>query len=301
MYDVCIIGHVTRDISVFNGRPGSQMPGGVVNYAGIALQSLGLKTAVITKAAKVDADEILGQLRKIGAKVYCLDSRATTVFENNYSGNGLEFRKQKVRSIANAFDPRGLPPVWAKTIHLGPLTNGEMSAGFVKAVFERGGRVFLDVQGFLREIENGKVRLIDWPEKREVLAHVHVLKANLPEAQFLSGEKEPERAARKLAELGPEEVILTRGSNGSLILAGERLYDISAYPPRVVADPTGCGDTYSAGYIFRRLQSDDIGAAGRFAAALAALKLERHGPFTGNAQEVQARLREAEANEESDR
>lgn len=301
MYDVCIIGHVTRDFSAFNGRPGSEMPGGVVNYAGIALQSLGLKTAVITKAARVDADEILGQLRKIGVKVYCLASRATTVFENNYSGNGLEFRNQKVRSIAVAFDPRGLPPVRAKTFHLGPLTNGEMSAGFVKAVSERGGRVFLDVQGFLREIENGKVRLVDWPKMREVLAYVHVLKASLSEARFLSGEKEPERAARKLVELGPEEVVLTCGSNGSLILAGERFYDIPAYLPRVVADPTGCGDTYSAGYIFHRQQSDDIGAAGRFAAALAALKLERHGPFTGDAQDVQARLRETEAMAESDR
>ena len=301
MYDVCIIGHVTRDIGAFNRRPGSEMPGGVVNYAGIALQSLGLKTVVITKAANVDADEILGRLRKIGVKVHWLASRSTTVFENNYSGNGLEFRNQKVRAIANTFDPRCLPPVWAKTFYLGPLTNGEMSAEFVKAVSERDGRVFLDVQGFLREVENGKVRLVDWPEKREVLAHVHVLKANLAEARFLSGEKEPERAARKLVELGPEEVILTFGGNGSLILAGGRLYDIPAYPPRVVADPTGCGDTYSAGYIFHRLQSDDIGAAGRFAAALAALKLERHGPFTGDAQEVQARLREAEAMAESDR
>ncbi len=94
---------------------------------------------------------------------------------------------------------------------------------------------------------------------------------------------------------------MTCGGNGSLILAGGRLHDIPAYPPRVVADPTGCGDTYSAGYIYHRLQSDDIGAAGRFAAALAALKLERHGPFTGDAQEVQARLREAEAMAESDR
>ncbi len=300
MPDVCIIGHVTKDISRFNERPGSELPGGVVYYAGIAFRSLGLETVIITKAAKDDADEILGKLREIGVKIYCSASGVTTVFENEYSGNALEFRNQKVQSIAAAFDPRDLGPVRAKTFHLGPLTNGEMSVGFLEAVSERGGRVFLDVQGFLRKIEDGKVRLVDWPDKREALAHVDVLKVNLAEAQILSGEEDSERAARKLAELGPEEVILTCGSKGSLVFAGGHLYDIPAYPPRIVTDPTGCGDSYGAGYIFHRLRSDDIGAAGRFAAALATLNLECRGPFWGDAQDVQARLRDAESVEESE-
>ncbi len=46
------------------------MPGGVVYYAGIAFRSLGLETVIITKAAKGDADEILGKLREIGVKIY---------------------------------------------------------------------------------------------------------------------------------------------------------------------------------------------------------------------------------------
>ena len=276
------------------------MPGGVVYYAGVAFQSLGLETVVVTKAAKDDAEDILGKLREIGVKTYCCASGVTTVFENDYSGNGLEFRDQKVRSIATAFDPRDLAPVWAKTFHLGPLTNGEMSVRFLEAVSQRGGRVFLDVQGFLRKIEEGKVRLVDWPDKREALAHVDVVKADLAEARILSGEEDPERAARKLAEFGPEEVVLTCGRKGSLILAGGHLYDIPACPPRIVADPTGCGDSYGAGYIFHRLQSDDIAAAGRFASVLATLNLECHGPFRGDAQDVQARLRDAETVEGSE-
>ena len=52
----------------------------------------------------------------------------------------------------------------------------------------------------------------------------------------------------------------------------------------------GCGDTYGAGYIYHRLQSDDIEAAGRFAAAAATLKLEHEGPFMGDASEVGACL-----------
>ena len=170
-----------------------------------------------------------------------------------------------------------------------------MSVGFLKAVSRRRGRVFLDVQGFLRRVDHGQVHLVDWRDKREGLVHVDVLKANLPEARILSGEDDPEGAARAIADLGPAEVVVTLGGEGSLLLASGRVYRVPAFRPRAMADPTGCGDSYSAGYIFCRLQSDDIEAAGRFGAALATLKLQCHGPFVGDAREVRALLAQAES------
>ncbi len=271
------------------------MVGGVVHYAGMALRRLGLDTAIITKAANEDTNEILRMLREAGVRTYCRESPATTVFENIYSGGDLAVRSQAVRSIAAAFDPRDLDPVRAKVIHLGPLTREEMPTEFLAAVSKRAECVSLDVQGFVRRVERQKVRLVDWPDKKKGLAGVDVLKANLREAQILSGEDDPERAARTLADLGPSEVIVTLGSQGSFILAKGRCWSIPAFPPRALVDRTGCGDTYCAGYIFHRLRSDDIAAAGRFAAALASLKLERRGPYAGDAKDVGALLREAEA------
>ena len=294
MFDVCIIGHVTRDIIRLRRRASNEMFGGVPYYAGIALQSLGLETAVISKATKTDADEIMAKLQQIGVRTYCSATAATTVFENDYSGDGLEIRDQRVRSVASAFGPRDLGGLRAKIFHLGPLTDGEMSVGFLEAVSRRRGRVFLDVQGFLRRIEHGQVRMVDWRDKREGLDHVDILKANLAEARILSGEEDAERAARAIADLGPAEVVITLGGEGSLLLASGRVYTVPAFRPRTIVDPTGCGDSYSAGYIFCRLRSDDIEAAGRFGAALATLKLQYHGPFVGDAREVRAQLAQAE-------
>lgn len=271
------------------------MPGGVVHYAGVALQGLGLDTAIITKAARDDAGEVLRMLREAGVTTYCRESPATTVFENIYSGGDLAVRSQAVRSIAAAFEPRDLGPVRAKVVHLGPLTREEMPPEFLAAVSKRAECVSLDVQGFVRSVERERVQLVDWAGKHEGLVHVDVLKANLREAQILSGEQDPERAAWTLADLGPDEVIVTLGSNGSLIVAEGRLWRIPAFPPRAVVDPTGCGDSYCAGYIFCRLRSDDVAAAGRFAAALSTLNLERHGPFDGDEDGVRALLRDAEA------
>jgi sugar/nucleoside kinase (ribokinase family) len=294
MFDVCIIGHVTRDIIRLRRRASNEMSGGVSYYAGMALQSLGLETAVISKAAKKDANEIMAKLQRIGVSTYCSATTATTVFENDYSGDGLEIRDQRVRSVASAFDPRDLGRLRAKIFHLGPLTDGDMSVGFLKAVSRQRGRVFLDVQGFLRKIDHGQVHLVDWRDKREGLVHVDILKANLPEARILSGEDDPEGAARAIADLGPAEVVVTLGGEGSLLLASGRVYRVPAFRPRTIVDPTGCGDSYSAGYIFYRLQSGDAEAAGRFGAAVATLKLQRYGPFVGSTREVRALLREAE-------
>ncbi len=232
MFDVCVIGHVTRDIIRLPGRTRNEIPGGVVYYAGMALRSLGLETAVITKAAKDDADEITAELRQIGVRTYCSATEATTVFENDYSGGGIEIRDQRVRSVASAFDPRDLERLRARIFHLGPLTNGEMSVGFLTAVSRRGGRVFLDVQGFVRRIERRQVGLVDWRDKREGLDHVDVLKANLAEARILSGEDDPERAARAIADLGPTEVVVTLGGEGSLLLASGRVYRVPAFRGR---------------------------------------------------------------------
>lgn len=85
--------------------------------------------------------------------------------------------------------------------------------------------------------------------------------------------------ALRLSEFGPTEVIITRGNLGSLVYAGNRFYEIPAFPPRRLVDPTGCGDTYMAGYLFLRQTVSDPGRVGEFAARTATAKLENSGPL----------------------
>ncbi len=289
-YSVCLVGHVSWDVLRLAGRDDNTMLGGVVYYAGRVFERLGLDIAIITKAAKRDLPEIFEQLRGETVTLRCRGGERTTVFENTYLGTDLSIRRQKVRSIADAFEVPDLAGIKARTFHLGPLTRGEMSLDFLKAVSDRCERLFLDVQGLLREVKNQSVRLVDWPDKRNGLAYVDVLKANREEAVILSGEEDPEHAARKISALGPGEVVITLGGEGTLILANGRLHRISPIAPSAVVDPTGVGDTYSAGYIYYRLGSEDVEAAGRFAAELASRKLEDCGAYAGSAHEVRALL-----------
>ncbi len=291
MHEICVVGQVTRDIVRVGGAPEKRLFGGAAHYAGVALRSLGLDTAVLTKSAADDAAEVLEPLRKIGITVYSREGGRTTTFRNTYPEGDLDTRTQEVLTIAEPFEPGDLAGISAKALHLGPLTAGEMPVSFLAAAARLGARVSLDVQGFVRATDDGTVRAAPWPEAALGLAHIDVLRADFDEARVLTGLTDPGDAARAIAAMGPPEVVLTDGSAGSLILAGERLYTIPAYPPRRAVDPTGCGDTYMAGYLFARRQSDDIAGAGRFAAALASLKLEHYGASRARAAAARSLLR----------
>jgi sugar/nucleoside kinase (ribokinase family) len=112
--------------------------------------------------------------------------------------------------------------------------------------------------------------------------------------EALTGYKEARAAARQLCDWGVKEILLTFGSLGSLIYDGRHFYPIPAYKPRQVVDATGCGDTYMAGYLYKRAKGATIEEAGRFAAALSTLKIERSGPVQADVAEVEKTLRDNE-------
>ncbi len=172
MHDICVVGHVTRDLVRREGRVAESLPGGVAHYAGVALASLGLDTAVVTKLAQEDAGALLAPLAAAGATVTRHASPATTRFENAYTGPGLARRHQRVDAVAAPFAPADLGEVRARMFHLGPLTEGDMSVAFLDAVAARAGRVSLDLQGFTRRLAAGALRRVDWEQKREGLARV---------------------------------------------------------------------------------------------------------------------------------
>ena len=83
---------------------------------------------------------------------------------------------------------------------------------------------------------------------------------------------------------------MTLGSYGAVIYDGNRFYDIPPYQPEAVVDATGCGDTFSTGYLWCRVQGMDIEEAGRFASAMCSLKLEHSGPFDGTIEDIKRRM-----------
>lgn len=279
MFDICVIGSVTRDIIRISGRPAKQMPGGTAYYTTSALAALGVKVAVVTHVAAEDRGFLLKGLGEGGAVVF--DSPGgTAVFENTYEPQNPDMRTQRVLHPATCFSSADLGDVSAEIFHLGPLIQDEMSVSFIRQVKGRGGLVSLDAQGLIRRVSGDVVVPANWLEKTEGLSHVDILKVDAAEAMGLSGEKDLTRAGEALSRLGPREIIITCGSRGSLIFSAGERFGIAAVPPRCIDDPTGCGDTYMAGYLYKHLAGHSPEACARFGASLATIKLEGPGALS---------------------
>ena len=88
---------------------------------------------------------------------------------------------------------------------------------------------------------------------------------------MLSGEDDPERAARALAaRFG--EVVVTLGADGALWTDGRETVRCDAVPVEAVVDSTGAGDAFAAGLLAARMDGagpDEALAAGARLAARA--------------------------------
>jgi adenosine kinase len=73
-------------------------------------------------------------------------------------------------------------------------------------------------------------------------------------------------------------LVVTRGSEGSVIYTEGRTLAVPCAKPKEVIDPTGCGDAYRAGLIHGLLHGLDWETTGRMASLMGAIKIESRGP-----------------------
>jgi sugar/nucleoside kinase (ribokinase family) len=129
-----------------------------------------------------------------------------------------------------------------------------------------GARVTLDVN----------LRLHRWPSERAAVAAVlpcvpgaALVRANAPEATALTGEPDPERAARRLLALGARLVAVTLGAGGVLLCGEDGLRERVRAPAVTVRSVVGAGDAFTGTLL--AAVSEGADAVGRaLPAALAA-------------------------------
>ncbi|MFZ1237527.1 MAG: PfkB family carbohydrate kinase [Prevotella sp.] len=284
MKDICCIGHITRD-KIITPKNTVFLSGGTSFYFANAINHLPKEVSflLVTKISEEDMQAV-DKMNQDGIDVQVYPSTQTVFFENKY-GEDQNNRTQRVLAKADPFTVAELQPIDAKIYHIGSLLNDDFSPEVVKYLSNKG-RISIDAQGYLREVVGEDVFPIDWNDKLEILSCTDIIKVNEHEMEVITGLSDPHDAARRLHQWGVREVIVTLGSEGSLIYVDNQFYEIPAYPPHKVVDATGCGDTYSAGYLYCRSKGMGYEASGKFAAAMCTLKLEHNGPFDGSIDDV---------------
>lgn len=286
MTEVCCIGHITRDRIITQDPPNTvHCAGGSAYYMAWAFQALphDVDFRLITSVS----DEVMPEvekLRKAGIRVTAFHSPDNVFFENKY-GKNMDHRTQRVLARSAPFTIEQLKDEEARVFHLGSLMADDFAPEVVEYLATKGD-VSIDVQGYMRLVRGEQVFSTEWKDKLRLLKHTAILKVNEWECQTLTGITDPYVAAELIHDWGVREVIITLGGGGSVIYADGHFYETPAYPPRQLVDATGCGDTYSAGYLYARARGMDYAESGRFAAAMCTLKLEHTGPFDRTIEDV---------------
>lgn len=279
MTEICCIGHITRDRIITQDPPNTvYSAGGSAYYVAWAFQALphDVDFQLVTSVSREMMSEV-ERLREAGVSVKSFESPDNVFFENKY-GKNMDNRTQRVLAKSAPFTIEQLEGIEARVFHLGTLLADDFAPEVVEYLATKGD-VSIDVQGYMRYVKGEQVYSTEWNDKLRLLKHTAILKVNEWECQTLTGITDPFVAAEQIHAWGVREVIVTLGGGGSIIYAEGKFYETPAYPPSKLVDATGCGDTYSAGYLYACAKGMSYEESGRFAAAMCTLKLEHTGPF----------------------
>lgn len=96
---------------------------------------------------------------------------------------------------------------------------------------------------------------------QKVIRRVNILFVNEGEARLISEKINILNAAQDLLEMGPQIVIIKKGSHGAMLFTKDMIFAVPAIPLRNPKDPTGAGDTFAGGmmgYIAMRGNTDPL-------------------------------------------
>jgi sugar/nucleoside kinase (ribokinase family) len=288
MFDIAFIGHVCfDDVTPYRGVP-RVAPGSAVLCGALAAARIGKNVAVITRMAPRDRI-VLESLRQNGVAVHVIPSADTTYVKEVHPTADVDERRISHLASAGFFSLTDLPPLAARRVHLAGISNREFDLDFILGLKQKRHRLSADMQGFVRQLQTvpGGIDFRDVPEKREIVRRLDMVKLDVVEAKVLTGTDDLEQAAWIIESWGCPEVVITR-ADGVLARAGGRTLH-ERFSNRSVAGRTGRGDTTFAAYLARRMDHDAPEAL-KFAAALASIKMETPGPFTGTLADVSARM-----------
>jgi sugar/nucleoside kinase (ribokinase family) len=220
-------------------------PGGTVFYSAGALAQTAVDARVSASCAPEDRAALLPELESFGLPVTWYGSRTTTAYSFHYEGDRRIMRQE---AVGEPWSPEQAVEAvaGASWVHVGMLTRTDFPPETLAVLARDGRRLLVDAQGLLRTADLGPLRMD--ADIGDVLGYVHILKLNDEEAETLVGSAE----SRALQALGVPEVILTLGSQGSWVIAGEEIEHVRARDMAVSVDPTGAGDTFSAAYLAAR-------------------------------------------------
>lgn len=288
---IAILGPVCKDYIKTDDEVVSQI-GGIVYYTGVALKNLGADVIAYATYNEKDAHWIQKQFE--GVELRHIPDENTLEGYVEFSRDNPDVRTTKIITFAE-----GVIELTETLIEelkdfdwiiLAPLLHTNIPFELIEGLKSK--NIAYGNFGIFTAYEDGKY-VPRHPEKLvRALPYLQYVFLDINEAALVSGKRDINDIAGFFRNNGLKNLIITEGSKGSHVFAGEKYYQIPSFPPRTLIDPTGAGDNYVAGFIRALDLHNDPQEQGNFAAMVATISLEKSGTFNLTLKDVQARLAE---------
>jgi sugar/nucleoside kinase (ribokinase family) len=274
-FDVATVGNYTKD-TIVTAAGTLHADGGGVTYSAHAAHTLGRKVAAITRLAKEDF-HVVRSLEEAGITVFATATPSSTLMRLEYPTENPDERILTVADTAGSFTPDQVQPINAKAF-------GEMPIETIQELRSKNTMISADAQGFIRiRRPDHRLEHVAWPEQEDALALIDILKADIVEAEALTGEANMEAAAKSLSAQGPREVIITH-RDGIFLLANGQAFE-AEFHAKSMLGRSGRGDTCVGSYVAARLGCPPEEAI-HWSAATTSLKMETPGPIRRSYEEI---------------
>ncbi|SEF64818.1 sugar kinase [Vibrio hangzhouensis] len=121
---------------------------------------------------------------------------------------------------------------------------------FLKAFKDRGGNVFFD-NNFRPKLWESRELAIN--TYRAMLSYTDTALLTFEDEQALFGDMFVEQCIERTSQAGVSEIAIKRGAKDCLIVTGSKASYVPPKPVNKVIDTTAAGDSFSAGYLAKRL------------------------------------------------
>ena len=265
-----VIGPVTQDLIITKDKKESKT-GGAVYFQSFVFEEFYPDYLIITNCSDTSLIKDFPDKNK----VKLIEKDYTHYFINDYPNND-DFRIQSSNFANTRRDLEGILPENIDAFIINPLNAFDFPKETIDFLKSFNVPIYMSLQGFLRYPnekigDNYSIKLKLTSEVKDIACNIDGLFLDESEALILFENND-------YKDFNINEIIITNGSKGSRVISDEE-YKIDAVKNDNVIDSTGCGDTYMAAYISKKLTSKSILKSANFASKIASVKLSFFGPF----------------------
>lgn len=284
-YDIVIIGHIVKEKIYFIDRIEGPILGSPVAYSSVVAGKLGANVVIVTRIGKNMPEKLLSPIYQttVDRQGIKIEGNRTTLSKLIYSNSGNKRIEYPQKAPKICFQDIPKEYLNCRLIYICPM-DYEVPLETIIKLKKFGIPLAVDLGGYGGAHAQIYPSLSLGDKRKPILLKSYVenfdiVKASDEDCNILFGKRDDEEIADLLLRWGVKVVLLTEGVKGVFIVTSENRYRIPAFEGEVI-DRTGAGDSFTAGFLVKYLETNKLKISGYYGSAVAIYVIERTGGVT---------------------